>query len=182
MTRPRPSCACALISIAQYYAPQLTDCGEPGCGSTLPTQHVLPPTWQSWHRRLRHAAQAPPVDCHAAVRAHLGRQTESDATKRWRLIAKPGASRSAWYQWTANNYARPRACENTARRDGTRHGRRETPCHGHAGFRDGGGAGATRTRPPRSAEACRSRRNSDTWEVGVVDHCVRRRPVLSYYI
>ena len=39
-----------------------TDCGEPGCASTLPTQHVLPPTWQSWHRRLRHAAQAPPVE------------------------------------------------------------------------------------------------------------------------
>ena len=39
-----------------------TDCGEPACASTLPTQHVLPPTWQSWHRRLRHAAQARPVE------------------------------------------------------------------------------------------------------------------------
>lgn len=54
-----------------------TDCGEPGCASTLPTQHVLPPTCQpqgrrrsrfmarprqSWHRRLRHPAQAPPVE------------------------------------------------------------------------------------------------------------------------
>ena len=46
MTQPRPSCACALISIAQYYAPQLTDACSPPLSPQIAGSLAAPPPCQ----------------------------------------------------------------------------------------------------------------------------------------